>query len=202
MKQFIAACTLFLANISSAMDIQQGLNVTYDLVNAGSKPVALLGNQVVVGQQAPGFKVVDNKFRVKSLEDFAGKPILISVVPSLDTGVCSIQTKRFNDEVANLPQDVVMLTISADLPFAQKRFCQAENVDKLETLSDSVWREFGIHYGVLIKDMGLLARSIFVIGPDGKLNYKEIVKNLSEQPNYEKALVALNALSEQNPKDN
>jgi len=202
MKQIVAACTLFVSGFVWSADIQQGLPVTYDLVNAGNKPVALLGDQISIGQVAPNFKVVDNKFRVKSLNDFAGKPILISVVPSLDTGVCSIQTKRFNDEVANLPQDVVMLTISADLPFAQKRFCQAEKVDKLQTLSDSVWREFGIHYGVLIKDMGLLARSIFVIGPDGKLNYKEIVAKLSEQPDYDAALTALHALSEQNPQDN
>ena len=197
MKHIFALCSLFLVFSANAFDIQQGLPVTFDLVTAGNKPVALLGNQVSIGESAPNFKVVDDKFRVKTLQDYAGKPLLISVVPSLDTGVCSIQTKRFNDEVANLPQDVVMLTISADLPFAQKRFCQAENIDKLQTLSDSVWREFGINYGVLIKDMGLLARSIFVIGPKGQLSYKQIVSNLSEQPDYKQAILALNALSEQ-----
>ena len=197
MKKIILLCSVLIANFSAAGDIQQGLNVTYDLVTAGDKSVALLGEQVEVGQMAPNFKVVDGKFRATTLADFSGKPILLSVVPSLDTGVCSIQTKRFNDEVANLPQDVVMLTISADLPFAQKRFCQAEGVDKLITLSDSVWRDFGMNYGVLIKDMGLLARSIFVIAPDGKLSYKQIVPKLSEQPDYEQALLALNKLSEQ-----
>jgi len=197
MKPIFALCSLILTFSVTAFDIQHGLPATFDLVTAGNKPVALLGDQVTVGQMAPNFKVVDDKFRVKTLQDYAGKPVLISVVPSLDTGVCSIQTKRFNDEVANLPQDVVMLTISADLPFAQKRFCQAEKIDKLQTLSDSVWREFGINYGVLIKDMGLLARSIFVIGPNGQLSYKQIVNNLSEQPDYEQAILALNALSEQ-----
>ncbi|MDA8622309.1 thiol peroxidase, partial [Psychrosphaera sp.] len=126
---------------------------------------------------------------------------LISAVPSLDTGVCSIQTKRFNDEVENLPQDVVMLTISADLPFAQKRFCQAEKIDKLMTLSDSVWRDFGMNYGLLIKDMGLLARAIFVISPDNKIVYKEVVAELSEQPNYDAALEALRSISEQQTAD-
>ncbi|MDC2888363.1 thiol peroxidase [Psychrosphaera algicola] len=175
----------------SAADIQKDLPIHYDIVSAGDKPVALLGPQINVGQLAPNFKVVDSKFKTKSLSDFKGKPVLISVVPSLDTGVCSIQTKRFNDEVSNLPQDIVMLTISADLPFAQKRFCQAENVDKLMTLSDSVWRDFGMSYGVLIKDMGLLARSVFVIGPDGVIFYKEIVAKLSEQPDYDAAFHAI-----------
>lgn len=193
--------TLFLtltALTSAAADIQKGLPVHFDIVKAGDKSVALLGQQIDVGQAAPNFKVVDNKFQQKSLSDFLGKPIIVSVVPSLDTGVCSIQTKRFNDEVANLPQDVVMLTISADLPFAQKRFCQAENVDKLMTLSDSVWRDFGMSYGVLIKDMGLLTRSIFVINTEGLVTYKEIVANLSDQPDYDSAFNAIKMVSEQN----
>lgn len=181
-----------------AADIQKDLPVHYNLVKAGSKSVALLGEQVAVGQVAPNFKVVDSKFKAYTLTDFLGKPIIISVVPSLDTGVCSIQTKRFNDEVSNLPQDVIMLTISADLPFAQKRFCQAENVDKLLTLSDSVWRDFGMSYGVLIKNMGLLARSVFVISPDGVLFYKEIVSDLSQQPDYDAAFKAITTVSEQN----
>lgn len=196
MKKLILATLLFSAS-SIAYDIQQDLPVTYDLVSAGNKPVALLGNQVEVSQSAPNFKVVDDKFRVKTLNDFLGKPILLSVVPSLDTGICSIQTKRFNDEIAELPQDIVVLTISADLPFAQKRFCKAEKIDKLKTLSDSVWRDFGMNYGVLIKDMGLLTRSIFVVSPDGTISYKEIVPKLSAHPDYDAALNALKAVSEQ-----
>lgn len=196
MKKLLLA-SLFFCQPVLAYDIQQNLPVQYDLVKAGDKAVALLGNQIDIGAAAPDFKVVDDKFRVKSLSDYLGKPLLLSVVPSLDTGICSIQTKRFNDEVANLPQDVVMLTISADLPFAQKRFCQIENIDKIQTLSDSVWRDFGMNYGVLIKDMGLLARSIFVLAPDGTLSYREIVPKLSSHPNYEDALAALRKVSEQ-----
>lgn len=195
-KQIISAVALLSTSVL-AYDIQQDLPVHYDLVKAGSKPVALLGNQVSVGKQAPNFKAVDDKFRVKQLSDYRGQPILVSVVPSVDTGICSMQTKRFNEEVANLPQDIVMLTISADLPFAQKRFCQAENIDKVETLSDSVWRDFGMNYGLLIKDMGLLARAIFVIAPDGLVTYKEIVPSLSSHPNYDGALAAIKQVSEQ-----
>ncbi|GHB55820.1 2-Cys peroxiredoxin [Psychrosphaera saromensis] len=197
MKYSILILLTFLSTFSNAYDIQKGLPVHFDLVKAGDKPVALLGTQVNLGQSAPNFKVVDNKFSVKTLADFAGKPLLISVVSSLDTGICSIQTKRFNDEFANLPQDIVMLTISTDLPFAQKRFCQTENIDKMQTLSDSVWRDFGMNYGLLIKDMGLLARAIFVISPEGNIAYKEIVNRLSGQPDYDAALAAINAVSEQ-----
>lgn len=196
MKKLISAIALLSTSVL-AYDIQQDLPVHYDLVKAGDKPVALLGNQVSVGTKAPNFKVVDSKFRVKQLSDYHDQPILLSVVPSLDTGICSMQTKRFNEEVANLPQDVVMLTISADLPFAQKRFCQVENIDKVETLSDSVWRDFGMNYGLLIKDMGLLARAIFVIAPDGLVTYKEVVPSLSSHPNYEGALAAIKQVSEQ-----
>ena len=197
MKYSILLLLTIASSFSFAYDIQKDLPVNFNLVKAGDKPVALLGTQVILGQAAPDFKVVNNKFSVKTLADFAGKPLLISVVSSLDTGICSIQTKRFNDEFDNLPQDIVMLTISTDLPFAQKRFCNSENIDKIQTLSDSVWRDFGMNYGVLIKDMGLLARAIFVVSPEGKITYKEIVNKLSEQPDYDGALAAIVAVSEQ-----
>ncbi len=112
------------------------LTETTNLVMAGNKYVTLLGNQIKVGDKAPDFKVVTESFSPVTLSEFKGKSVLISVVPSLDTGVCSIQTKRFNDEVENLPKDVVMLTISNDLPFAQKRFCKTEKVDHIRVLSD------------------------------------------------------------------
>ena len=197
MKKVLVTSLLFMSTLTLAYDIQKNLPVNYDIVKANGKSVALLGNQIELGDTAPNFRVVNNKFTLKTKADFSGKPLLISTVPSLDTGVCSIQTKRFNDEVENLPQDVVMLTISADLPFAQKRFCQAEKIDKLMTLSDSVWRDFGMNYGLLIKDMGLLARAIFVISPDGQVVYKEVVSELSAQPNYDAALDALRSISEQ-----
>jgi len=184
------------ASIASASSLQPAnLQQTTDLVKANNKFVTLLGTQIDVGQPAPNFKVVNENFVAVKLADFSGKNVLISVVPSLDTGVCSLQTKRFNEEVINLSQDVVMLTISNDLPFAQKRFCKTENIDKMQVLSDSVWRDFGSNYGLLIKDMGLLTRAIFIIDSSGKVAYKEIVANISKHPNYELALSTLSALS-------
>lgn len=183
---------IFNASFSSAShavpSVQEGLTATQDLVKAGDKYVTLLGNQVNVGQQAPNFKVVDKNFAPINLTDFTGQTLLISVVPSLDTGVCSIQTKRFNEEASKLPENITLLTVSNDLPFAQKRFCKTEKVDKVKVLSDAVWRDFGANYGVLIKDMGLLTRAIFIINSDGKIAYKELVANISEHPDYDKAL--------------
>lgn len=164
---------------------------TTNLVVAGNKAVTLLGSQVFVGDDAPNFAVVDNRFAKVNLEDFKGKTVLISVVPSLDTGVCSLQTKRFNEEASNLGDNLVMLTISNDLPFAQKRFCDAEKIESIKVLSDAVWRDFGANYGLLIKDMGLLTRSIFVVSADGKIAYKELVNNISNHPDYEKVLTFL-----------
>ena len=169
-----------------------------ELVKTGDKFVTLLGTQVEVGDQAPNFKVVDKNFTPVELNDFSEKNILISVVPSLDTGVCSLQTKRFNDEVINLPDNVVSLTISNDLPFAQKRFCATQNIDRIKVLSDSVWRDFGHNYGLLIKDMGLLSRAILIINKQGKLVYKELVADISNHPDYEAALTAVNALADTN----
>lgn len=163
----------------------------------GEKPVTLEGKLPKLSQMAPGFKVVDDHFSPVMLSDFKGKTVLISAVPSLDTGVCALQTKRFNSEVGHFSDDVVMLTISADLPFAQKRFCKVENVDKIKVLSDSVWRDFGEKYGLLIQDYGLLARAIFIIDAEGKLQYQELVPNITEHPNYDAALEALKTIQAQ-----
>jgi thiol peroxidase len=161
------------------------------VVTMKGNPLVLLGEPVQVGDRAPGFRVVNNAFQPVALKDFAGRPVLVSVVPSLDTGVCALQTKRFNEKVAKLSKDVVVLTVSMDLPFAQNRFCETEKIDRIQILSDHVWREFGTRYGMLIKDMGLLARSIFVIGKDGRVTYREIVSELTEHPDYDAALRAL-----------
>ncbi|MGB1263473.1 MAG: thiol peroxidase [Cognaticolwellia sp.] len=176
------------------------LTETTDLVMAGNKYVTLLGSQVNLGDPAPNFKVVTESFSPVTLSEFKDKVVLISVVPSLDTGVCAVQTKRFNDEVANLPANVVMLTISNDLPFAQKRFCKTEKVDHIKVLSDAVWRDFGQNYGLLIKNMGLLTRAIFIVDTDGKIAYKELVANISQHPDYDSALAKLKAISQ--PKEN
>ncbi|MGI1943612.1 thiol peroxidase [Shewanella glacialipiscicola] len=163
----------------------------------GEKAVTLEGRLPKLSQMAPGFKVVDEHFTPVMLSDFKGKTILISAVPSLDTGVCALQTKRFNSEVSHFSDDVVILTISTDLPFAQKRFCKVENVDKIKVLSDSVWRDFGEKYGLLIEDYGLLARAIFIIDAEGKLQYQELVPNITEHPNYDAALTALKTIKAQ-----
>jgi thiol peroxidase len=193
----ITLTSLFLANIitlphSLAYSFNlNDLDATQNLVKAGDKYVTLLGQQVQIGQQAPTFKVVDKNFSPVSLKDFAKQTLLISVVPSLDTGVCSLQTKRFNEEANKLPKNISIITISNDLPFAQKRFCKTENVDEVKVLSDSVWRDFGASYGLIIKDMGLLTRAIFIIDDSGKIAYKELVTNISQHPDYDKALVAV-----------
>jgi len=179
--------SLIITPATKALSIDE-LSETNNLVQAGGKFVTLLGKQLKVGDQAPLFKVVDKNFSPVNLSDFKDQTLLISVVPSLDTGVCSIQTKRFNDEAANLPKNITTLTISNDLPFAQKRFCNTEGIDSIKVLSDSVWRDFGKKYGLLIKDMGLLTRAIFIINNQGEIVYKELVANISQQPNYDKAL--------------
>lgn len=163
----------------------------------GEKTVTLEGRLPKLSQMAPGFKVVDEHFTPVMLSDFKGKTVLISAVPSLDTGVCALQTKRFNSEVSHFSDDVMILTISTDLPFAQKRFCKVENVDKIKVLSDSVWRDFGEKYGLLIEDYGLLARAIFIIDAEGKLQYQELVPNITEHPNYDAALAALKTIKAQ-----
>lgn len=160
------------------------------VVKLRGKPVTLLGPGLKAGDPAPEFRAVDGAFRQIQLADFKGKVVLLSAVPSLDTPVCSLQTKRFNDEVARLPTNVVVLTISTDLPFAQKRFCESEKVERILILCDSVWHSFGGNFGVLIKDMGLLARSVFVIAKDGTIAYMEIVPEMGDHPNYSAALVA------------
>ncbi|MDG1731704.1 MAG: thiol peroxidase [Thalassotalea sp.] len=189
MKKLITLCIA--TAISCSAIAADGIKETSGLVVAGGKPITLVGKQVFVGSQAPNFRVVNERFSPVTLSDFAGKTVMLSVVPSLDTGVCSLQTKRFNEEVANLPETVAMITISNDLPFAQKRFCTTETVDDITVLSDSVWRDFGEKYGLLIKDMGLLSRAIFVIDATGKITYKELVADISMHPNYDAAITAI-----------
>lgn len=183
--------SVLMSNVHAKPVSQSTLTHTQDLVKANDKYVTLLGTQINIGDKAPNFKVVDKNFTPIELVDFKDQTLLISVVPSLDTGVCSLQTKRFNEEAAKLPQNITILTISNDLPFAQKRFCKVENIDQIKVLSDSVWRNFGENYGLLIKDMGLLTRAIFIIDSQGIVQYKELVANISQHPNYESALEAV-----------
>ncbi|MCJ7543490.1 MAG: thiol peroxidase [Phycisphaerae bacterium] len=160
-------------------------------VTMKGKPVTLVGRQVNVGDAAPDFVAVDTDLKPVSLGDYRGKVVLLLSVPSLDTPVCSRETHRFNEAAAALGRDVVILTISMDLPFAQKRWCGAEGITAVRTLSDHREAAFGRAYGVLIGDLRLLARAVFVVGRDGTLRYKELVGEVSSEPDYDAALRAV-----------
>jgi thiol peroxidase len=167
-----------------------------NVVTMKGEPLTLLGPELQAGDPAPDFQAVDVNWNPVKLRDFRGKVVLISAVPSVDTGVCSMQTKRFNEESARLPEDVVVLTISHDLPFALGRFCGAEGVEDIPVLSDHVGGEFGRAYGVLIKEMRLLARSIFVVDKAGRIAYVQIVPELTDHPDYAAALDAAREAAE------
>ncbi|WP_454190441.1 thiol peroxidase [Paenibacillus sp. Marseille-Q7038] len=157
-------------------------------------PLTLIGPELKVGDQAPNFTLNKDLLTEVNLSDYAGKIKLISVVPSLDTGVCDAQTRRFNEEAASLGENVVILTVSADLPFAQARWCGAAGVDKVVTLSDYKTNSFGEAYGVLIKEFKLDMRSIFVIDANDKITYVEYLAEMTEPPNYETAIQAVKKL--------
>jgi thioredoxin-dependent peroxiredoxin len=157
------------------------------------KPVTLLGNEVKVGQAAPDFKIQKSSdMSDYTLASAAGKTRIIASVPSLDTPICDLETKRFNEEASKLP-NVEIVCVSMDLPFAQKRWCGAANVDKVITASDHRDASFGKNYGVLISGGPLdrvLARAVFVVGPDNKLKHVEYVSSIGDHPNYDTALAA------------
>ncbi|HZG87235.1 thiol peroxidase [Paenibacillus sp.] len=157
-------------------------------------PITLIGPELKAGDQAPDFTVNKSLVETASLKDFAGKVKLISVVPSIDTGVCDAQTRRFNEEAAKLGDSVAVITISNDLPMAQARWCGAAGIDKVTMLSDYKNVSFGDAYGVHIKELRLLMRSIFVIDQNDKITYVEYLKEMTEHPNYDAALDAVRAL--------
>ncbi|AKG34297.1 thiol peroxidase [Paenibacillus durus] len=157
-------------------------------------PITLIGPKLNAGDPAPDFILSKNLLEEATLKDFSGKVKLISVVPSLDTGVCDAQTRRFNSEAAELGDEVVILTVSADLPFAQARWCGAAGIDRVITLSDYKTNAFGEAYGVLIKEFKLDMRSIFVIDKDDKITYVEYLGEMAEHPNYEAAISAVKSL--------
>ncbi|WP_025731668.1 thiol peroxidase [Heyndrickxia ginsengihumi] len=153
-------------------------------------PVTLLGSEVKAGDKAPNFTVLDNDLNEVTLNDTKGSVRIISVVPSIDTGVCDAQTRRFNEETAKLGKDVKVLTISVDLPFAQKRWCAASGLEHVQVLSDHRDLSFGQAYGVVMKELRLLARSVFVIDSNDQVTYVEYVSEGTNHPDYEKALEA------------
>lgn len=158
-----------------------------------NNPVTLIGNEIKVGDQAPDFTVLTNDLSEVTLADTKGKIRLISVIPSIDTGVCDAQTRRFNEEAATL-DDVKVLTISVDLPFAQARWCGANGIKNVQTLSDHRDLSFGEAFGVHMKELRLLARAVFVIDENDKVTYVEYVSEATNHPNYEAAINAVKEL--------
>lgn len=164
------------------------------IVTLKGNPFTLVGPELKVGDLAPDVTVVANDLSPVSLGSFKGKVCVISSVPSLDTPVCDTSTRRFNEEATGLGPDVVVLTISMDLPFAQSRWCGAAGVKNVQTLSDYKDASFGLNYGLLIKELRLLARAVLVMDKEGKIQYVELVKEIAQEPDYEAALVAIKKL--------
>lgn len=156
--------------------------------------VTLVGPEIKAGDRAPDFSVLDQKLGAVVLGDFTGKVKIISVTPSLDTPVCDMQARRFNEEAAALPDNVAVLNVSVDLPFAIARFCTGAGIEKVTALSDHRDTSFGEAYGVLIKELRLLARAVFVIDGDDTVRYVEYVPEVTDAPDYDKALEAARSL--------
>jgi thiol peroxidase len=164
------------------------------IITFKGNPFTLLGPDLKVGDKAPDFKVVDNALAPVTLASYAGKIKIISAVPSLDTPVCDTETRRFNQEAAELPANVTVLTVSLDLPFAQKRWCGAAGIERVTTLSDYRERSFGQNYGVLIKELLLLSRAIFVVDAGDTIRYIQRVPEVTSEPDYGAVLGAVKAL--------
>jgi thiol peroxidase len=164
------------------------------IVTMRGSPLTLIGNEVKVGDKATEFEVLSNDLASVKLSGFSGKVCIVCSVPSLDTPVCDVEARRFNEEALRLAPNVCVLLISMDLPFAQKRWCGAAGVTRVTTLSDHRDGSFGTAYGVLIKELRLLARAVFVIDGGGVIRYMELVKEIAEEPDYEAALEAVKAV--------
>lgn len=160
------------------------------LVTMRGKPVTLTGQAVSVGEIAPDFVALDTTMVPHKLSDYRGKVIILSSVPSLDTPVCDVETRTFNEKLFDLGDDIVVLTVSMDLPFAQKRWCGAHGIDRVITLSDFKDRQFGQNFGLSMVETGLLARAVMVIDKSGRIIYEEIVPEIAQEPDYDAALAA------------
>jgi len=165
-----------------------------NIVKMKGGPLTLIGNEVKVGDSAPDFTVLDSGLAPVKLSDFKGKTIILVSVPSVDTPVCDLEAKRFNKEAGNFGDKAAVLTVSMDLPFAQARWCAGAGVENNRLFSDFRDRDFGNNYGVLIKELGLLARTVFVIDKDGKIQYIQYVEETTEEPNYDEVLTAAKKL--------
>ena len=168
--------------------------VRNDFFKLGDTFATIIGDDVKVGEPAPEFtSVVTGWGTVNPLQESQGKVIILCAVPSIDTETCDIETRRFNEEAANLSEDIVIYTVSTDFPFAQKRWCGATGVDRVKLVSDVINAEFGEKYGTLIKDRRYLRRAVFIVGRDGKLTYVAYMPHLGVQPNYEEVIEAAKA---------
>lgn len=164
------------------------------LVRLHGRPLVLEGEEVKVGDRAPDFTALDNDLNPVKLSDFAGKVVVLASVPSLDTPVCDLEARHFNQEAAALGDGVALLVISMDLPFAQKRWCGAAGAANVKTLSDHRDAAFGMAYGLLIKELRLLARAVFVVDKDGVVRHAELVREVTQEPDYAAALAAVKAV--------
>jgi len=166
-----------------------------DLVTMKGNPITLVGNELEIGDTVPECEMVDKNLNPVKLSSFHGKVCIITSLPSLDTSVCNLMTRRFNEEAVALGQNFVVLAVSTDLPFAQDRWCVAEDVKNVNVLSDHRDTSFGQSFGILIKELRLLARAVFVIDKQGIIRYMEIVGELTNEPDYEAALDAAKKLA-------
>jgi thiol peroxidase len=164
-------------------------------VTMKGNPLTLVGAEVKVGDSAPDFTVLDNDLNPVTLSGYRGKVCIVSSVPSLDTPVCDMETRRFNTEADRLGGDVAVLTVSMDLPFAQKRWCGAAGVENVVTLSDHRDADFGSAWGLLIKELRLLARAVYVVDREGKVRHAQIVKEIAEEPDYDAVLETVRELT-------
>lgn len=165
--------------------------VRTDVIKLGENFATLLGDDVKVGQTAPEFtSVIPGWAPVNPLQESKGKVIILSAVPSLDTDVCDRETRRFNEEASKLSDDIIIYTISTDFPMAQKRWCGAAGVDKVKVVSDVLETDFGLKYGLVIKERRYLRRSVFIVGRDGKLTYVNYLPVLSQEPDYDEVINA------------
>jgi thiol peroxidase len=164
------------------------------VVTMKGNPLTLLGKEPQAGSLAPDFEVLNNDLKPVRFSSYHGKICIISSVPSLDTPVCDLETRKFNEMAGKLSPNTAILTISMDLPFAQKRWCGAAGVDKVVTLSDHLRGEFGETYGVLIKELRLLARAVWVVDQKNQIQYVQIVKEIADEPDYDAVMAALSKL--------
>jgi len=170
------------------------MNERKGIVTMKGNPIMLVGNEIKVGDKAPDCNLTANDLSAVSISSFGGKVCIVASVPSLDTAVCDMETRRFNEEAGKLDPNIVILTISMDLPFAQKRWCGAAGIQNVKTLSDYRDAKFGTSYGVLIKEFRLLARAIFVIDKTGTVRYIQIVNEVAKEPDYQAAIDAAKKL--------